>query len=238
MSWTPMIADNISKIYKRVEKACHRVGRGPEEITLIAVAKTFPGSVIREAFGAGLLDFGENYVQEMCQKQEELRDIEVRWHFIGHLQKNKVKSVIDSVHLIHSVDSLSLGSEISRRAQAMNRNVPVLIEVNTSGEKSKFGVDVHEAAILAKGLMALPNISVNGFMTIGPFLPDPESSRPAFRALRAVRDSIQQEGIKIPHLSMGMTNDFEVAIEEGATFIRVGTAIFGARKKVETFISG
>jgi pyridoxal phosphate enzyme (YggS family) len=232
---TPMIADNIKQIYERVEKACHRVGRDPEQVILIGVAKTIPGASIRDAVAAGLTDIGENYVQEMRQKREELRDIAIRWHFIGHLQKNKVKSVIDSVHLIHSVDSLALGKEISKRAGTVNRNIPILVEVNTSGETSKDGVPVHEAGILSKELMTLSNITVQGFMTVGPFLPDPEASRPAFRELKSLQESFEREGMFLPHLSMGMTNDFEVAIEEGATMIRIGTAIFGKRKKPQSF---
>ena len=226
-----MIADNIRGIYDRVQKACHRVGREPEEVTLVAVTKTFPASVVRQAVAAGLADFGENYVQEMRLKQADLKDLSIRWHFIGHLQTNKVKSIVEIVHLIHSVDSLELGKEISKRAQAVNRNIPVLVEVNTSGEMSKFGTTMQEAKILVGELVTLPNITVMGLMTIGPFLPDPEASRPAFKGLNSLRESLTRDGVNLPCLSMGMTNDFEVAIEEGATLIRIGTAIFGQRQK-------
>ncbi len=230
---TLMIAENIRHIYDRIQKACHRVGREPESVTLVGVTKTFPASVIREAAAAGLHDFGENYVQEMRQKQAELKDFSIRWHFIGHLQSNKVKSIVDDVHLIHAVDSIELGKEISKRARAVNRHLPVLVEVNTSGETTKFGTQMDEAKILVEQLMVLSHVTVMGLMTIGPFLPDPEASRPAFRCLRSLRDALEREGVKLPALSMGMTNDFEVAIEEGATMIRVGTAIFGHREKKE-----
>ncbi len=224
-----MIAENIKLVRARIEQACHRVGRDPSGITVIGVTKTFTSDVIREAASEGVLDIGENYASEMLQKQRELQNIAIRWHFIGHLQSNKVKSIIASVHLIHSVDSLTLGQEISRRAAAAGRNIPVLIEVNTSGEASKFGVNTREARALAAQIGELKNISLLGFMTIGPFLPDPEASRPAFRSLSALRKSLRQERIDLPHLSMGMTNDFEIAIEEGATMVRIGTALFGRR---------
>jgi pyridoxal phosphate enzyme (YggS family) len=226
-----MISENIQHIRDRIAHACERIGRDPREVTLIAVAKTFPSAFVAEAVQAGVVDIGENYVQEMGRKQQELPERTLRWHFIGHLQKNKVRSIIGAVHLIHAVDSVGLGEEISIRAAEAGRTVPVLVQINTSGEGTKFGVQASEARRLADRLLALPNITVAGFMTIGPFLPDPEESRPAFRALTAVRDACAADGVFFPHLSMGMTNDFEVAIEEGATLIRVGTAIFGRREK-------
>jgi pyridoxal phosphate enzyme (YggS family) len=176
-------------------------------------------------------DLGENFVQELLKKREELSAAEIRWHFIGHLQSNKVKQIIEWVHLVHSVDSLNLGSEISKRAAIAGRRVEVLIEVNSTGEAAKFGVRPGDLPGLAEKLGRLPNLAVAGLMTVGPFLPDPESSRPSFRMMRTLRESLAGAGRPLPHLSMGMTNDFEVAIEEGATMIRIGTAIFGPRSK-------
>ncbi|MBI1805302.1 MAG: YggS family pyridoxal phosphate-dependent enzyme [Ignavibacteriae bacterium] len=226
-----MVAENVQNIRERILTACARVNRRPEEVTLIAVAKTFTSDKIREVVRAGVSDIGENYVQELHQKQQELADEQIRWHFIGHLQSNKVKHILGSVHLIHSVDSLPLGQEISKRAVQIGRTAGILVEVNTSGETSKYGVSPHEAPDLVGKLLHLPNITVAGLMTIGPFLPDPEQSRPAFRILRQLQQELEGKHVRLPHLSMGMTNDFEVAIEEGSTMIRIGTAIFGRRQK-------
>lgn len=226
-----MISENIRNIRDRIAITCERTGRDPREVTLVAVAKTFPSVSITEAVQAGIVDIGENYVQEMCRKQQELSESAIRWHFIGHLQKNKVRSIIDHVHLIHSVDSVSLGREVSAWAVEKGRTVAVLAQVNTSGEGTKFGVPPGDSKALVDGLLNLPNIAVAGFMTIGPFVPNPEDSRPAFRELAGIRKALSNDGIFLPHLSMGMTNDFEVAIEEGATLLRVGTAIFGRREK-------
>jgi len=226
-----MVAENVKNIRGRIDAACARVGRRTQDITLIAVAKTFGSDLIREAVRAGVADIGENYVQEMQEKQRLLDGEAIRWHFIGHLQSNKVKNVIGTVQCIHSVDSLSLAREISTRAGHAGRTIDILLEVNTSGETSKFGVSPQQAPDLVRTLIPLSNINVAGFMTIGPLLPDPEQSRPAFRVLRELRQSLENEGIRLPHLSMGMTNDFEVAIAEGATMIRIGTALFGTRTK-------
>jgi pyridoxal phosphate enzyme (YggS family) len=230
-----MISENIRYIRDRIAYACERIGRDPHEVSLIAIAKTFPAASIAEAVHAGVKDIGENYVQELHRKQRELSGCPVRWHFIGHLQKNKVKSVVAGVHLIHSVDSVALGEEISRCAVEQGRTVTVLVQVNTSREETKFGVQISEARSVAEQLLNLPNLAVAGFMTIGPFLPDPEASRPAFRELAGIKSAFAAAGISFPHLSMGMTNDFEIAIEEGATLVRVGTAIFGRREK-RTFV--
>lgn len=224
-----MISENIRNIRDRVAGACARRGRNPQDVVLLAVAKTFPGSLISEAVEAGVADIGENYVQEMLRKQEIVKDPRVRWHFIGHLQRNKVRSLIGRVGLIHSVDSFQLGQEISARASDAGIVATVLVQVNTTGERTKFGTAVKDARGLTERLLALPRLAVAGFMTIGPMLPDPEQSRPAFRELAGLQDSCRRDGIFLPHLSMGMTNDFEIAVEEGATLIRVGTAIFGAR---------
>ncbi len=226
-----MVAENVKNIRERIAAACVRVGRQPEGITLIAVAKTFPSDKIRDAVRAGVADIGENYVQELQQKQRELDGEQIRWHFIGHLQSNKVKNVVGAVQCIHSVDSLSLGREISKHAARRGSAIDILVEVNTSREASKFGVSPEEAPDIVRKLIRLTNINITGFMTIGPLLPDPEQSRPAFRILRELKESLDRDGIRLPHLSMGMTNDFEIAIEEGSTMVRIGTALFGRRKK-------
>lgn len=225
-----MIAENVLNIKQRISSACKKVGRNADEITLVAVTKTFSAETIRQAVEVGINDIGESYVQEMVKKHEKLKGEDIKWHFIGHLQTNKVKYIADWVHLIHAVDSIKLGNEISKWATKYKRRMDVLIEIKTSGQFTHFGVPVEDANMLVKELSKLPNVNVCGLMTIGPFLPDPEYSRGSFRTLRLLRDSIENEGYKLPVLSMGMTNDFEVAIEEGATMVRIGTAIFGSRK--------
>ncbi len=233
------VAENVKNIRRRIEGACARAGRSAKDVALVAVAKTFAGARIREVVDAGVPDIGENFVQELVRKREELEDERIRWHFVGHLQTNKVKRIVEWIHLIHSVDSFHLGREIEKYAGQMKRNVNVLVEVNTSGETTKYGVKPEKTEALVEELSERPALKVLGLMTIGPFtpetmvreLPDPGSSRPAFRILRELRDNIQQRGLLLSHLSMGMTNDFEVAIEEGSTIVRIGTAIFGERIK-------
>lgn len=199
-------------------------------MTIIGVTKIHPASAVVAALDAGLADVGENYVQELIDKREALADLPLRWHFIGHLQRNKARFIAPFVHLVHAVDSLRLAEELARQAIAAGRRLPVLLQVNTSGETSKFGVVPEEADSLAASLAAIPGIELQGLMTLAAFLDDPEGTRPMFRLLRELRDSVQAPlGVPLPHLSMGMTNDFEVAIEEGATLVRIGTAIFGAR---------
>jgi len=228
-----MIAENVSEIRQKLAAACIRVGRNPSEVTLVAVSKTFPADRIREALLGGAIDIGENYVQELLGKQKILGN-NVRWHFIGHLQSNKVKYVAEWIHLIHSVDNVRLAAEIDKRAAQCGRIIDILIEVNTTGESSKYGIRPEETVQFIELLAPLKHLRIAGLMTIGPFLPDPESSRPMFRTLRELRDegeSLDQKNVTMRHLSMGMTGDFEVAVEEGATLVRIGTAIFGARKK-------
>ncbi len=229
-----MVAENIDHIRARIAAACERAGRRDAEVTLIGVAKTFDASQVLEAIRAGVTDIGENYVQEFLEKREILAREPVRWHFIGHLQTRKVRSVIDAVSLIHSVDTLRLAQEIARCASSAAKTIDVLVEVNTSGETTKFGVAPTDAAGLVGELRALRGLRVAGLMTIGPFLPDPEDSRSAFRMLAQIRRDIERSGFTMPHLSMGMTNDFEVAVEEGSTMVRIGTAIFGRRTKQKT----
>ena len=229
-----MISANIDKIRERIVTACRRVGRQPEEVTLVAVAKTFPAEMVAEAVRAGVADIGENYVQEVIAKRETLASETIRWHFIGHLQSNKVRQVAGWVHLVHALDSVSLARELDARAARSGRVIEVLIEVNTTGESSKFGLPPERVPEFIRSLEPLSHLRIGGLMTIGPFLPDPEGSRPMFRTLRVLRDEIArtpQHNVHLRHLSMGMTGDFEVAIEEGATLVRIGTAIFGSRKK-------
>lgn len=229
-----MISANVKVIRERIARCCDRIGRDPGDVTLVAVAKTFPAEMVRDVVQSGVGDIGENYVQELLQKRVALGDEEIRWHFIGHLQSNKARVVAPFVHLIHAVDSIGLAQELDRRAREASRVLDVLVEVNTTGEGSKFGVRPDDAEALVRSMQPYLNLRIAGLMTIGPFLPDPEGSRPMFRALRNLRDSIaavQQRNVTMRHLSMGMTGDFEVAIEEGATIIRIGTAIFGRRAR-------
>ncbi len=231
------IADNLQRVRERIAEAAGRAGRRPEEVTLVAVTKTHPPEVALEAVRAGALDLGENYAQELVAKKEALEAAGVqgvRWHFIGHLQRNKVKYIAPFIHLIHSVDSLRLGQEISKRAQQAGRRIPVLIEVNVSGEETKFGVPPEQVRELAEGLLELEGVELQGLMTMAPIAEDPEQVRPIYRRLRELAEELAASGLpeqSMRHLSMGMTQDFEVAVEEGATIVRVGTAIFGPRRQ-------
>lgn len=221
---------SIATLRQRANDACNRAGRDPDQVQIIAVAKTKPAEAILAVRECGMMEIGENYVQELVEKHRAIGDA-VRWHFIGHLQRNKAKFIAPFVRMIHGVDSLRLAEEINRQAAQHGRVIPVLLQVNTSGEESKFGVEPSGALGLAEGMLRLPNIQLQGLMTLAAFLDDPESVRPMFRQLRHTRDQLQQHtGHPLPHLSMGMTNDFEVAIEEGATLVRIGTAIFGERE--------
>ncbi|MEK6570255.1 MAG: YggS family pyridoxal phosphate-dependent enzyme [Bacteroidota bacterium] len=228
-----MIADNAQQVRERVRKACERSGRDPQGVRLIAVSKTFDVARVREVLEVGISDIGENFVQELRDKRAELNNPDIRWHFVGHLQSNKVKYIADFISLIHSTDHRSVAEEIDKRGARIGRLIDVLVEVNTTGERTKFGVLPESTIEFVKSLAHLRNLRVRGLMTMGPFLPDPEDSRPAFRTLREFRDEVRNAGIEnveMTELSMGMTNDFEVAIEEGATMVRIGTAIFGPRK--------
>ena len=225
------LLDRMHSVQKRVEAACVRAGRSREDVCLIAVSKTKPVENVEELYADGQRVFGENKVQEMCANHEVTKQ-DIQWHMIGHLQRNKVKYMADFVTMIHSVDSFRLAETISKEAQKHGRVIPVLIEVNVAGEESKFGVSPEEALPLVREIAPLPGITVRGLMTIAPFVDDPEENRPVFRQLKKLSVDIAKENINnvtMCELSMGMTNDFEVAIEEGATFVRVGTAIFGAR---------
>jgi len=216
------IADNWRAIRARVDAACERAGRAPNEVTIVAVSKRQPAAAVREAADAGASDFGENYAQELAAKRGEVPD--VRWHFIGHLQRNKAKLVAGQVALVHAVDSAELAAELGKRSAGVQ---PVLIAVNLGGEASKSGVSGEAAPALAKAVAASANVRLDGLMTMPPPDVDP---RPIFEALRALRDRIAGDlGRALPVLSMGMSSDFELAIACGATHVRVGTAIFGER---------
>ncbi len=233
-SFIHMIAENLEAVRRKIGLACSRAGRDPADVTLVVVAKTFPADRVLEALRVGAVDIGENYVQELTAKRAALAKEPVRWHFIGHLQRNKVRQVVPWVEMIHAVDSEPLARAVHARALETGRTANILIEVNTTGEATKFGVAPGAVLPLVRSLEGLGGVRIDGLMTIGPFLPDPEGSRPMFRQLRALRDELRglgQANVSMRHLSMGMTGDFEVAIEEGATLIRIGTAIFGPRKK-------
>lgn len=225
------VCDNYKEVEARVEAACERAGRRREEVTLIAVSKTKPLSMIEELLPLGVRDFGENKVQELTAKAEALSD-EIHWHMIGHLQRNKVRYVADKACLIHSVDSLRLAEEISKEAVKKGITASILLEVNVAEEKSKFGIQVQDAVALAEQISKLPNLAVKGLMTIAPYVENPEENRLIFRKLKNLSVDIAAEkfdNVSMNILSMGMTGDFEVAIEEGATHVRVGTGIFGER---------
>lgn len=225
------VCENYMAVEEKVRRACERAGRKREEVTLIAVSKTKPLSMIEELLPLGVRDFGENKVQELTAKAEAL-DGEIRWHMIGHLQRNKVKYVVDKACMIHSVDSLRLAEEINKEAGKKGVEVPILLEVNVAGEESKFGMKPEETEGLACQIAALPNLHIRGLMTIAPYVEDPEENRQIFRNLRNLSVDIERKkfnNVTMSVLSMGMTGDYEVAIEEGATHVRVGTGIFGER---------
>jgi len=229
------IPENIGRVQERIRKAAVRADRDPREITLMAVSKTFPAERIREAYEAGVREFGENRVQEFAGKAEALRDLaDARWHMIGHLQSNKAGKAAELFHAVDSVDSLKLAERLNEAAARTNKKLSVLIEINVGGEAAKSGVspDSPELGQLLSAVSAFDNLEVSGLMTIPPFFGESEAARPYFRTLRELRDRIAARrmpriGMKL--LSMGMSHDFEIAIEEGSTCVRVGTAIFGER---------
>lgn len=223
------VRDNLLRVRERIERAAQRVGRNPNEIKLVAVSKTVESARIKEAIEAGVTILGENYVQEAQKKIEEIGRL-VAWHFIGHLQSNKAKYAVRLFDMIHSLDSIPLIEELNRRAKQVDRIMKVLIEVNLSGEATKFGTDEEKISNLAKRILAVDHLSLEGLMTMPPYFDSPEMSRPYYIRLRELKEKMAEEGIPMKELSMGMSSDFEIAIEEGATYVRVGTAIFGPRK--------
>mgnify|MGYP002796698946 FL=1 len=226
-----MLRENLQEVEERIQEACRRAGRDRSEVTLVAVSKTKPVAILQEAYDLGVRVFGENKVQEIREKYEALpKDIE--WHMIGHLQTNKVKYIVDKVRLIHSVDSLRLAEAIEKEAEKHNRIVDILLEVNVAEEESKFGLKMPEVIPMAEKVVQLPHIRLRGLMTIAPFVENPEKNRAIFANLHDLYVDIKEKNIDngtVSILSMGMTNDYEVAVEEGATMVRVGTGIFGAR---------
>lgn len=226
-----MLKDNLREVEANIATACAKAGRNTDDVTLIAVSKTKPVSMLEEIYAEGVRTFGENKVQELTEKYEELPK-DIKWHMIGHLQRNKVKYIVDKVALIHSVDSYRLAEEINIQAKKHQVTVPVLIEVNVAGEDTKFGVRPEETLQLVEEIASLENVRIQGLMTIAPFVDDPEENRVHFRRLKQLSVDIASKNIDNVHmeiLSMGMTNDYMVAVEEGATMVRVGTGIFGAR---------
>jgi pyridoxal phosphate enzyme (YggS family) len=223
------IRERLAAVRRRIEAAAGRSGRAAESVTLVAVSKTVPVEAIREAVAAGATILGENRVQEAREKVEALGEA-AEWHLIGHLQTNKAKLAVGLFDRIHSLDSIRLAHEIERHAGEAGRRVRCLVEVNVGGEEQKNGASESEVRPLLEAASRLPHILVEGLMAIPPFLSDPEAARPFFRRLRVLREELASDGFSLPDLSMGMTQDFEVAIEEGATLVRVGTAIFGPRE--------
>jgi len=215
------IAERVAHVRQRVERAAERAGRSPADITIVAVSKSVSPQAIEEAVAAGIAHVGENRVQEAAAKIPGLRGLPVTWHLVGHLQTNKAKTALELFDIIHSVDSLHLAEALSHRSQ---RPLPVLLEVNVAGEASKFGFPPDEVAAAAQAVARLPNLDLRGLMTVAPLASDPEAARPVFRELRRLRDALG-----LAELSMGMSDDFEVAIEEGATLVRIGRAIFSER---------
>lgn len=224
------IAQNIARVQEEIARAAAKVGRNPDEITLIAVTKNVPEDKINAAIRAGVQDIGENRVQEALAKYDAVRG-PVRWHFIGHLQRNKVKYVLGRFDLLHSLDRISLAQEIQKRAAVQGLIVPCLVQVNVAGEESKFGIPPDELASFLQKVAAFPNLNVCGLMTIAPYSLDPEAVRPVFRRLRELfHQGNYPPEIEMKYLSMGMSGDFTVAVEEGANMVRIGTAIFGPRQ--------
>lgn len=227
-----MITENLNAVKNKIEDACNKSGRNNDDVTLIAVSKTKPAAMLLEAYEQGCRHFGENKVQELTDKYE-IMPKDIKWHMIGHLQRNKVKYIVDKVYMIHSVDSLRLAEEISKEALKKNVTVSILIEVNAAGEETKFGVKPSETEALVRQIAALPGVAIKGLMTIAPYVDDPEENRQYFAALKQLSVDISKKNIdnvNMNVLSMGMTGDYAVAIEEGAVFVRVGTGIFGERQ--------
>ena len=227
-----MLASNLQEVERKIMEACDKAGRAREDITLIAVSKTKPVPMLQEIYNLGVRDFGENKVQELTDKEPQL-PTDLRWHMIGHLQRNKVKQVIDKAVLIHSVDSVRLAKAIEAEAAKKDIIVQILLEVNVAEEDSKFGLKLDEVIPAVEEIATMPHVRIKGLMTIAPFVENPEENRTVFAQLQKLSVDIANKNIdnvSVDILSMGMTNDYQVAIEEGATMIRVGTGIFGERE--------
>ncbi len=223
------IAENLAAVRARIDRACARAGRDPSSVRLVAVTKTWPAEVVRAAYSVGLRDFGENYAQEFVDKAAALADLDgLRWHFIGHLQTNKARVIAPVVSAVHSIDSAKLAAELGRRAEAAKRVIDAYAQVNVSGEASKSGSEPAELGAVLAAIEASPSLRLRGLMTVPPASEDANEAAPVFRALVALRDAMGGAA-RLPELSMGMTHDLEVAIACGATVVRVGSALFGAR---------
>lgn len=225
------IAENIARVRATIAHAAERVGRTADEITLVAVSKTKPIELVQVAYNQSITNFGENRVQEALAKIEAFHPADVSWHMIGHLQTNKSAKVVGAFALIHSVDNLHLAQTLNRHAEAHALRQAILLQVNVAGEASKEGMTPEETPTLARQIASLPHLEIRGLMTIAPLVQNPEEVRPVFRGLRLLRDQLRDAlaDVNWSHLSMGMTDDYQIAIEEGATIVRVGRAIFGAR---------
>jgi pyridoxal phosphate enzyme (YggS family) len=227
-----VLAENLSRIQTRIAQACARAHRDPATVQLLAVSKNHPAAAVAEAVGLGLTLFGENRIQEARAKIPASPG-RARWHFIGHLQSNKARDAVSLFEMVQGVDSLALAQELQKQAEKQARTLPILLEVNVAGESSKFGWNPGQLLESLAAINALSRLELHGFMTVAPYATDPEKVRPVFRRLRELRDqAAEQLGAPLPVLSMGMSGDLEVAIEEGATLVRVGTALFGERPKV------
>lgn len=224
------LAANVAEVKEALAEAARKAGRRAEEVTLVAVSKIKPAGDVRALAEIGQMNFGENYVQEALTKQEELADLDLRWHFIGGLQSNKAKFVAGNFALVHSVDSLKLAKALNKKAASLGLVQDILVQVNIAGEAQKSGVSAEGLPGLAEQIMGLEGLRLAGLMTMPPFFDQPERVRPIFARLRELKEALEtQVGGKLPHLSMGMTGDFVPAVEEGATLVRIGTRIFGAR---------
>jgi len=224
------VRENVQKIKERIERACERAGRDPGEVSILAASKTRTPEEIREVFEAGIRLFGENRVQEARDKIPLLSDLSIEWHMIGHLQRNKVKYAVNLFDVVESLDSKELADELEKRLSKLGKKMRVFIEVKLSPEETKHGCSPEEVLELARYVLSLEHLKLEGLMTVPPYFEDLELVRPYFRKLREIRDNLEDAlGVNLPHLSMGMSHDFEVAVEEGATIVRIGTAIFGLR---------
>jgi pyridoxal phosphate enzyme (YggS family) len=227
------LAENLAAIRSRIAAACERAGRDPSSVTLMAVTKGMPPEMVREAADLGLVLFGENKVQE-ARVKIPLCPGRLRWHLIGHLQSNKCRDAVHFFEMLHGVDSLALAQEINKWADKQAKTMPVLLEVNLAGESTKFGYRRDDVLADLAAMNGLPKLEIHGLMTIAPWSPDPGRARPIFRQLRELKEQCEQQlGASLPHLSMGMSGDFEAAIEEGATMVRVGTSLFGPRPRLK-----
>lgn len=228
-----MACESLKEVEDRIQRACKRAGRERSQVILLGASKSVPSAKIREFYSCGLFTFGENRVQEFLKKYEELKDLAIDWHFIGKLQSNKVKYILEKVSLIHSLDRESLAQEINKRAQSLGKVQEVLIEVNVGDEETKGGIKVESILNFYECLLRYKNLKVVGLMCIPPYREDPQEVRPYFEKLRKLKEKLELEfSTKLAHLSMGMSHDFEVAIEEGATIVRIGTLLFGKRRGV------